>query len=118
MRTMRPLLAGIAVATLFSASGAHAATAVCTTTVSYLANHAPGGVFVQLTGYNIWKVCDLDAQFFRTTPANCRHIFAMLSVAFTQDKTVQVYVDNAPSTDCSSIGSWFDADVRYVRVDR
>lgn len=100
------------------APSAGAATAVCTATVAAVAWHAPGGVFLQLNGFTLWKVCDMDAQFFRMSPASCRQLFAMLSGAFAQERPVHVYVDNAPTTDCSSVTSWFDVDLRYVRVDR
>ena len=94
------------------------ATAVCVGPVSFMSNHVPGGVHVAAGGSGAMRICSLTATMFRTTPENCKHYVTMLSLALAANKIVTIYVDNAPTTACSSIPNWADADVRYVHVAR
>ncbi len=93
-----------------------AETAVCTGQVTRLAYHAPGGLYIAIGDSNIFKICDPEVAFNRTTPENCKMISSFLTTARATGKSIKVYVDNAPTTSCSDITAWFSADIRYVEL--
>jgi hypothetical protein len=93
-----------------------AATAVCTGKVERLAYHQPDGLFIKLSSTNIIKMCDLKAQFYRTSPESCQLIASLATMARATDKSLQIYVDNAPEANCLSMVSWFSADMRFVEL--
>ena len=99
-------------------STAEADTAVCQGRISSMASHAPGGLYLQIEGFtwNFFKVCDFDASQFDISPANCRHIASLAELAFATGKQVIIYVDNAPTTACSSIPNWHTSNTRYFYV--
>lgn len=98
------------------ATSLHAATAVCVGKVLAIANHTPGGLFLQIEGATLVKVCDFDANQFSVTPNNCRHLASLASMAYAMDKQIQIYIDNAPSTVCSAIPPWHTSDTRYFHL--
>jgi hypothetical protein len=101
----------------FGISSGHAATAVCSGPVLEVGNHAPGGLYVRLADAGgIMKICDFNVTWFRTTPADCKQHLATAQLALATGKTVSVYVDNAPTTACSSIVNWNGYDVRYFGI--
>lgn len=107
----------LAVGAMLAGAGmAHADTAVCTGKITNMASHAPGGLFLSLEGTNLFKVCDFDASQHGISPAACRHFAGLAMMAFTTEKTVVIYVDNAPTTACSSIPSWHTSNTRYFHV--
>ena len=119
MNTSKHYIGSITTALLLGVSPAvFSATAICVGPVSFLSNHVPGGVYVAVGGSGTMRICSLTATLLRTTPENCKHYVTMLSLALAANKIVTIYVDNAPTTACSSIPNWFDADVRYVHVTR
>lgn len=93
-----------------------AATAVCTGTVSKFAYHAPDGLYLAIGSSNIFKVCSPQVKFYRTSSESCKLIASIATTARATGKELQVYVDNAPTTSCSSITAWFGADIRYVEL--
>jgi hypothetical protein len=97
---------------------AHSATAICTGPVNFINNHVPGGLYTGIADSGVMRLCTPGATFFRTTAENCKHYISMLSIAFAMNKNVTVYVDNAPTTACSSVPNWFDADVRNVHLHK
>lgn len=97
-------------------AGALADTAVCTGKITAMSSHAPGGLYLAIEGVNVFKVCDFDASQFNLSPAACKHIAGLAMMAFALEKTVHFYVDNAPTTACSSIPSWHTSNTRYFFV--
>jgi len=109
----------LVLAALLAVSAAsQAATAICAGKINAVSSHNPGGLYVVMEGVNVVKYCDFDNQQFRTNPTNCLHMASVMNSALVNNKTVTVYIDNAPTTACSSIVSWFHADVRYFAMNR
>jgi hypothetical protein len=108
-------LVGLSSVLLFTNS-AQAATAVCTGAVERIAYHQPDGLYLKIADSGIMKVCDPQQAFFRTSPESCKLIATLATTARATDKQIQIYVDNAPDANCSSIPSWFGADVRFVEL--
>jgi hypothetical protein len=100
----------------FSASPAYAATAVCIGLVSEVGNHLPGGVYVQVADGGLTKICDLTTTQFGVTAANCKQHLATAQLAVATGKTVSLWIDNAPTTACSSIVPWSISDTRYFAI--
>lgn len=100
-----------------SAWSTYAATAVCSGPVIEVGNHVPGGLYVRLADAGgILKLCEFNATFFRTSPTDCKQYLATAQLALTTGKTISLWVDNAPTTACSSIPNWSSADVRYFSI--
>lgn len=108
----------IAFAAALSTSSAFAATAQCVGKVTEIGNHVPGGVYVRVAAAGITKICDLNAVYFRTTPADCKQHLATAMLAFATGKTVSLYIDNAVTTACTETGvpGWSGSDVRYFSI--
>lgn len=100
---------------LFSLN-ALAATAVCTGKVERIAYHQPDGLYLKVADSGIMKVCSPQINFFRTSPENCKLIASLATTARATDKKIQIYIDNAPGTECSSVKNWFSADIRFVEL--
>jgi hypothetical protein len=101
---------------IITSISANAATAVCTGTVTRLAFHVPDGLFLAVGNTKIFKVCSPQVAFFRTSPESCKLIASIATTARVTGKELQIYVDNAPTTSCSDITAWFDADIRFVEL--
>lgn len=97
-------------------AGALADTAVCTGKITGMSSHAPGGLFLSIEGVSLFKVCDFDASQFNLSAAACKHIAGLAMMAYAMEKTVHFYVDNAPTTACSSIPGWHVSNTRYFHV--
>jgi len=93
-----------------------AETAVCTGSVEKIAYHQPDGFYLKLGGSGIMKVCNPQTKYFRTSSESCKLIASLATTARATGKNLQIYVDNAPSTSCSSITDWFGADIRFVEL--
>lgn len=103
-------------ACLMGVTPLQAATAVCTGAVTAFASHVPGGVYVGVAEAPLMRVCVPGTTLFRTNSDNCKHYIAMLTLAFAMNKSVSIYIDNAPGESCASIPPWYDADVRFIYV--
>ncbi|MEC4729053.1 hypothetical protein HWQ46_26425 [Shewanella sp. D64] len=97
-------------------SNVMAATAICTGKVDRLAYHQPDGLYLRVADSGIMKVCNPQVKFYRTSPESCKLIATLATTARATDKSVQIYIDNAPGTNCSSITNWFSADIRFVEL--
>lgn len=64
----------------------------------------------------IINLCSVDELDLGTTPESCWHMTAVAMAAWKANQKVQIYVDNAPTTNCADIPAWFHADVRYFSV--
>ncbi len=103
-------------ALIITSASSNADTAVCTGAVSRLAYHAPDGLYLAIGSTNIIKVCSPQVQFYRTSPESCKLIASIATTARATRKELKIYVDNAPTSSCSDITSWFGADIRYVEL--
>lgn len=101
---------------VFCGFNASAETAICTGSVERLAYHQPDGLWLALGSTPIFKVCSPESLFKRTSPENCRFIASLVTTARATGKNLSVYIDNAPTTSCSDIPNWFEADVRFVEL--
>ena len=104
------------VALIFISVSANSATAICTGTVTRLAYHAPDGLYLAVGNTTIFKVCSPQVKFHRTSPESCKLIASLATMARATGKHLQIYVENAPTTSCADIKSWFGADVRFVEL--
>jgi hypothetical protein len=95
-------------------------TAVCTGTLTTLANHANGGngLYVVVGSSNVIKVCSFTATQYTVTPEDCKHMASLAALAFATDAAVVFYVDNAPTSACSSVPAWFGANTRYFALQK
>jgi len=93
-----------------------AETAICTGKVEKIAYHQPDGFYLKLGGSGIMKICDPQTKVYRTSPESCKLIVSLATTARATDKSLQIYIDNAPGTSCSSITAWHSADVRFVEL--
>jgi hypothetical protein len=105
----------IGVASLF-ASAASAETAICSGLVKTMSNHVPGGVYVRVADFGLFRMRAPGQTTFRTTAENCKHYTTIISLAIALNKPVTVFIDNAPASTSISIANWHDADVRYVEL--
>jgi hypothetical protein len=107
-------------AALCGATMAHADTAVCTGSLTTVGNHANGinGLYVIVAGSNQIRVCSFTVTQFSVTPEDCKHMASIAALAFATDASVTFYVDNAPSTSCTSIPAWHVANTRYFALNR
>jgi hypothetical protein len=99
---------------------ARADTAVCTGSLTLVANHANGinGLYVAFSGSNRIRVCSFTATQFTVTPEDCKHMASLASLAFATDTTVIFYIDNAPSTECASVPAWHIANTRFFALQK
>jgi len=111
--TLRTLIFIVLIITSVSS---HAATAVCTGTVSRLAFHVPDGLYLAIGSTKIFKVCSPQVEFYRTSPESCKLIASIATIARATGKQLQIHIDNAPTTSCSDITDWFEADIRFVEL--
>lgn len=111
--------AAAACACVFSTAVA-ADTAVCTGPVSTVAHHANGlnGLYVVVGSSNVIRVCSFTATQFTVAPEDCKHMASLAALAFATDTAVVFYIDNAPSTACSSVPAWFTANTRYFALQK
>jgi hypothetical protein len=119
--SMTNRLRALACATfIFAAPFANADTAICTGTLTHIANHANGinGLYVVVGSSNTIRVCSFTAMQFSVTPEDCRHMASIAALAFATQDQVTFYVDNAPSTSCSAIPAWFVSNTRYLAVSK
>lgn len=117
-RLRRGLVA--AIVTTCAAQAANADTAVCTGKLTTLANHVNGnnGLHVVVGNSNIIRVCSFTATQFTVTPEDCRHMASIAALAYATGDTVTFYIDNAPSTACSSVPAWHAANTRYFAMNK
>ena len=113
----RKLIIGLYFCSVYTSS-AYAATAQCVGKVTEVGNHVPGGVHVRVAAAGITKICDLNALYFRTTPADCKQHLATAMLALATGKTVSLWIDNAVTTACTATGvpEWSGSDVRYLSI--
>lgn len=95
-----------------------AATAICSGTIASSAFHQPDTYYLSVGGSKTIGLCSPDVQHFRISPAGCKTLIAMAEAAAAQGKSVIWYIDNAPTTECSSVVDWHKADTRYFGVTR
>lgn len=107
-------LALLAIATPVAA---FADTAVCQGKITTIGNHANGLSFAIGTGSMI-RVCSFTAAQNGVSVEDCKHMASVAALAFAADSTVTLYVDNAPTTACSSIPGWHIAQTRYLGVEK
>ena len=107
-------LALLAVSTPFAA---FADTAVCQGKITTIGNHANGLSFAIGTGGMI-RVCSFTAAQNGVSVEDCKHMASVAALAFASDANVVLYVDNAPTTACSSIPGWHVSQTRYLGVER
>ena len=101
---------------LLTGSFALSATASCTGPVTRLAYHQPDGLYLAIGNTTIFKVCNLNGQFKRTSAESCQMIASYALTARATGKSLNIYIDNAPSESCLAITDWFEADVRFVEL--
>ena len=97
---------------------ARAETAVCRGVVTTVANHANGnnGLHVVIGNGPIIRVCSFNNAQFTVTPEDCKHMASLAATAFATGAMVTLYVDNAPTTECSGIVNWHTANTRYFAL--
>lgn len=115
---------GMAAVVAISSSNVNAATLVCSGTVTELAYHAPGVLYVRLSGMNTFVgICSTDANWGppgslsgNTTPAACKTIYGTLLFAKQAGTVVSsMYFDRdeLPAS-CSAFTSWTNVNLRFV----
>jgi hypothetical protein len=99
---------------------ANADTAVCTGKITTLGNHVNGnnGLHVVVGNSNIIRVCSFTTPQFTVTPDDCKHMASIAALAYATGDSVTFYIDNAPTTACTSVPSWFMANTRYFAVSK
>ena len=118
---MRHLSRNLALAiTICAAPLASADTAICTGPLTLVANHANGinGLYVAVGSSNSIRVCSFNVTQFTVTAEDCKNMASIAALAFATQDPVTFYVDNAPSTACSSIPALFVANTRYFAVSK
>lgn len=108
------------VAAVCMAQLANADTAVCTGRITTLGNHVNGnnGLHVVVGNSNIIRVCSFTTTQFTVTPEDCKHMASIAALAYATGDSVTFYIDNAPTTACSSVASWTAANTRYFAVSK
>jgi hypothetical protein len=118
VRRIIPLVT-LSMSLLLGVSGvARADTAVCSGLITQIANHANGGngLYVVVGNGSIFKVCSFTSTQFTVSPEDCRHMASLAQMAMATEKNVSIWIDNAPTAACASIGNWHVANVRYFNV--
>jgi hypothetical protein len=92
-------------------------TAVCQGKITTIGNHANGLAFAIGTG-NMIRVCSFTAAQFGVSVEDCKHMASIAALAFASDANVVLYVDNAPTTACSSVPGWHISQSRYLGVEK
>lgn len=103
----------LTIALLFS-TAVQADTTICLGKVKAISIHKPNNLYVSVGDSELFKICSLQDTYNSTSPEGCKAIFSLISSAKAMQKDIKIYVDNAPTTSCSSITKWFSADVVYV----
>src|SRR5215470_17060844 len=78
-------------------------TAICIGPVKYVAQHVPGWVVIAVGPSTSFFLCNIDNQTFLVTPQACKGFLALALAAQAQNRSVQVYVDNARTANCADI---------------
>jgi len=117
---LRTIILATAIATGISPwSTTFAASATCIAPVAEVGAHKPDSLTIKLSNTNFLVVCSLTAAGQAAsgsliTPEGCRLFSALAAQAKATGANVTLIVDNAPTTDCSSMPNWFGAQVRYL----
>lgn len=113
----------VSLLTMMVVTTANSATLVCAGTVTELAYHNPGTLYVRLSGMNTHvAICSVDSNWApagsvtgATTPAACKTIFTSLLVAKQAGTQItSMYFDGEvlPAT-CSTFPSWTSVNLRF-----
>lgn len=105
---------------------ANSASVICEGTVTALAYHAPGVLYVRLSSMNVnVGICSTDtswgptgSQAGITTPSACKAIYANLLVAKQAGTVVRnMYLDGdtVPPT-CTTFPAWSKVNVRFFEI--
>ena len=108
----------IILTSLLIPSLSHADTAVCIAKVSSVGVHIPDVVYLVLEGVAGFGLCKLDGPFYSVPGVSCKHMYATAMLALATDKKLIVYIDNAPTSDCTSVTGWMSSNTRYVAIQQ
>ncbi len=114
MRLIRQLLTTFIA--LAICSNAYSETAVCSGSVTLVAQHVPGWAVVGVGNSTRILMCNLDNASFNVTPQGCKAFFALALAAQAENKSAVLYVDNAPTTSCADIPFFHIANTRFFAV--
>ncbi len=94
-----------------------AAQAVCVGPISQITQSNGKVIIFVGAGSQIGiNICSLDTTMNLTTPAQCKSYLNQIYLAYALQKTVDLWIMNAPTTSCSSITNWFAADVQIIQM--
>lgn len=116
----------IAALALIAATSANAGTLVCAGTVTELAYHGPGNLYVRLSGMNnLVGICSTDVNWHPpggltgpTTPAACKTMYGTLLLAKQTGSVISsMYLDgdNLPAS-CAAFASWTNVNLRFLHL--